>query len=59
MESAMETSEKMKEWRTEWETMQGLIAQLKSECEHFNVPMPEFDISELEGELSGQQESWG
>lgn len=58
-ETAMETSEKMKEWREKWDELETKIKNITADCEHFGIEMPEFQYyQELKNDLAKQEESW-
>ena len=58
-ETAMETSEKMKEWRDKWNELEGKIKNITADCEHFGISLPQFTYyEELKNDLAKQVESW-
>ena len=58
-ETAMETSEKMKEWRDKWDELEGKIKNITTDCEHFGISLPQFTYyEELKNDLAKQEESW-
>ena len=58
-ETAMETSEKMKEWRDKWNELEGKIKNITADCEHFGISLPQFTYyEELKNDLAKQEESW-
>ena len=58
-ETAMETSEKMKEWREKWEELESKIKNITADCEHFGIEKPEFTYYEdLKNDLAQAEESW-
>lgn len=58
-ETAMETSEKMKEWREKWDELEKKIKNITEDCHHFGIDMPKFGYyEELKGDLAKQEESW-
>lgn len=58
-ETAMETSEKMKEWREKWDELEKKIKNITADCDHFGIPLPQFSYyEELKSDLAKQEESW-
>lgn len=56
--SANEQFERVKEWRADWQTMRDRMETLKKDCEQFEVPLPNFSVAELEGEISEHERAW-
>ena len=55
-ETAMETSEKMKEWRDKWDELEGKIKNITTDCEHFGISLPQFTYyEELKNDLAKQE----
>ena len=49
----------MKEWREEWDTMEKKIKDAKGDCDHFQMPSPNFThYSDIVTELVEQEEAW-
>ena len=59
MESAIEQAERVKEWRNDWQALKDQISKLKEECSQFSMPVPDFDIQEVESEITETESSWG
>jgi len=59
-EEALETSEMMKELRTQWVSLQDRITKINRDCEHFKKDKPQFTYyDKLKDELQEQEVSWG
>lgn len=58
MESAIENSERIKEWREDWEALKAKAKGLNDESLQFNVPVPKFETQALDKEIADQTESW-
>mmetsp|Transcript_43857 Transcript_43857/g.42379 ORF Transcript_43857/g.42379 Transcript_43857/m.42379 type:complete len:233 (+) Transcript_43857:268-966(+) len=58
-EEAIETSEMMKELRTQWVSLQERITKINRDCEHFKKEKPTFTYyDKLKDELVEQEEAW-
>ena len=58
-ETAMETSEKITEWRDKLDELEGKIKNITADCEHFGISLPQFTYyEELKNDLAKQEESW-
>jgi dynein heavy chain 2, cytosolic len=58
METAIENSERIKEWREDWNSLKERVKALNEEAEHFNVTTNKFDLKKIDQELAEQTESW-
>lgn len=58
MESALENSERIKEWREDWNNLKEKVKGLNSESEQFEVEVPKFDLNKVEKEIAEQAENW-
>ena len=56
---AIETADKVREWRQDWQSMRDRMTALKQECTQFNVPQREFSMQELEEDITQQEAEWG
>jgi dynein heavy chain 2 len=58
-EQAFECSEKMKEWRVEWDNLEKKVSNVTNDCHHFGMPVPAFKhIDELKVDLVEQEQAW-
>ena len=58
-ETAIETSEKMKEWREKWEELETKVKNIRDDCMHFGIEEPNLNYyEELKSDLAQQQEGW-
>ncbi|OMJ92391.1 hypothetical protein SteCoe_4833 [Stentor coeruleus] len=58
METAIESSERIREWREDWNGLKDRTKGIIEESEHFGVPVPKFDLQKVDKELSEQTENW-
>lgn len=58
-EEALETSEMMKELRTQWVDLEKRIEKINKDCEHFGKPAPKLTYADrLKEELAEQESAW-
>ena len=58
-EDALETSEMMKELRTQWLELEKRITKINRDCEHFKKPKPQLTYYDrLKDELAEQEGAW-
>ena len=58
METAVENSERIKEWREDWSSLKDKVKALNEESLQFNVEVPKFDLQRVEKEINEQSENW-
>ena len=58
-ETAIETSEKMKEWREQWDELEKRTVSILNDCESFGIEWPHFSFyDDLKNDLVKQEQAW-